>query len=186
MAAPSRRRDRSTEAEQPRTPAAWEPFAAVPWNADPVAQVRPFNPLAQMRPFNPVAALLDDLLNRWPSIPAGTDRGVSTPLGDLEELDDAWLLQVELPGVKREDVDIQLTGRRLLVRAERKETERKGLLRRSTRTTGRYFLEVMLPSEVDPERVEASLEDGVLTIRVPKPAADQGGTRTIAINQPTT
>jgi HSP20 family protein len=64
------------------------------------------------------------------------------------------------------------------------ERARKGLLRRSTRTTGRYFLEVLLPGAVDPEGVEASLEDGVLTIRVPKPEADQGGTRTIAISRP--
>ena len=71
-----------------------------------------------------------------------------------------------------------------MVRAERRTAERKGLLRRSTRTTGRYFLEVVLPDEVDPEGIEASIEDGVLTIRAPKRAADQGGTRRITISQP--
>jgi HSP20 family protein len=62
-----------------------------------------------------------------------------------------------------------------VVRAEYKKTERKGRLRRSTRTTGRSFLEIVLPDEVDPERVEATIDDGVLTIRVPKRAADQAG-----------
>jgi HSP20 family protein len=61
-----------------------------------------------------------------------------------------------------------------VVRAEYKKTERKGRLRRSTRTTGRSFLEIVLPDEVDPEPVEA-IDDGVLTIRVPKRAADQAG-----------
>jgi HSP20 family protein len=91
---------------------------------------------------------------------------------------------VELLGVKRDDIDIQLDGRRLTVRAERKQPERKGLLRRTTRTSGRYFLEVVLPGEVDPDDVEANLEDGVLTVRIAKPEAQRGGQRRIAIQRP--
>jgi HSP20 family protein len=123
-------------------------------------------------------------VNGWPSFPTVTEQGASTPLGDLEELEDAWLLQVELPGLQRADVDIQLTGRRLVIRAERKDPVRRGLLRRGTRTTGRYFLEVVLPDEVDPDGVEATLEDGVLTILVPKLQAPEGATRRIAVGQP--
>jgi hypothetical protein len=44
-----------------------------------------------------------------------------------------------------------------------------------------YVLEVMLPGEVEPDSVEASLDDGVLTIRVAKPEAERGGQRRIAI-----
>jgi HSP20 family molecular chaperone IbpA len=66
-----------------------------------------------------------------------------------------------------------------VVRAERKQTERKGLLRRNTRTVRRYFLEITLPDDIDPEGVE----DRVLTIRAPKLRADQGGTRRIAVTQ---
>jgi HSP20 family protein len=165
---------RTRTGEQTRTPPVWEPLVTLPWNAEPLAQLRA------------VTRLLDELLGDWPGTPAVMADGVSTPLGDLEELDDAWLLRVELPGVKQDDVDIQLTGRRLVVRAERKETERKGLLRRSTRTTGRYFLEAVLPSEVDPDSVAASLEQGVLTIRVPKPAAERRESRRIAVGQPGT
>jgi HSP20 family protein len=123
-------------------------------------------------------------MGNWPGTPIAPGGGVSTPLVELEELGDAWLLRVELPGVKKQDADIQLDGRRLLVRAERKQTERKGLLRRTTRTTGRYFLEVLLPGEVDPDQVEASLEDGVLTIRVAKPETAAAGARRIAIGEP--
>jgi HSP20 family protein len=175
MATPTRRGDRDRSDEQTRQPTAWDSVAAPPTNA---------YPLAQLRLFNPLVALLDDLLNSWPAIPTVTEQGATTPLSDLEELDDAWLLQVELPGVKKDDIDIQLTGRRLVVHAERKQTERKGLLRRSTRTVGRYFLEIVLPDELDPEGVEASVEDGVLTIRASKLREDQGGTRRIAVTQP--
>lgn len=172
MAVPTRRRDRG-RSEATRTPTAWEPLATQPWNAEPFEQLRT------------LSRMLDEMLGDWPGTRALAGDGFSTPLGDLEELDDAWLLRVELPGVKRDDVDVQVDGRRLLVRAERKETERKGILRRTTRTTGRYYLEVVLPGEVDPDGVDATLEDGVLTIRVAKPEAEQGGRRRIAIQQPT-
>jgi HSP20 family protein len=172
MAVPSRRRDSSPSAEQTSILGGWDPLATQPWNAE---------PRAQLGMYSPFGGLLY-LMSQWPNIQGVTEPGTSTPLGDLEEFDDAWLLQMELPGVKKDDVDIQLTGRRLVVRAERKQTERKGLLRRSTRTAGRYFLEVVLPSEVDPEGVEATLDEGVLTVRVPKPGANQGGTRRIAVS----
>ena len=171
MAVPTRRRDtgRSAQSQETRLPAAWEPLARSPWNVEPLERLRT------------VSRMLDELTADWPGSGALAGDGFSTPLGDLEELDDAWLLRVELPGVKRDDIDIQVAGRRLTVRAERKETERTGILRRTTRTTGRYFLEVVLPGEVDPDDVEATLDDGVLTLRVAKPEAEQGGQRRIAI-----
>ena len=174
MAVPTRRRDtgRSAQAQETRTPTAWEPSARQPWNVEPLERLRT------------VSRMLDELTADWPGLGALAGDGFSTPLGDLEELDDAWLLRVELPGVKRDDIDIQVAGRRLTVRAERKETERKGVLRRTTRTTGRYYLEVALPGEVDPDDVEATLDDGVLTVRVPKPEAERGGQRRIAIQGP--
>jgi HSP20 family protein len=153
-------------------PTAWEPSARSPWNVEPLEQLRM------------VSRMLDELTADWPGFGALSGDGFSTPLGDLEELDDAWLLRVELPGVKRDDVELQVAGRRLVIRAERKETERKGILRRTTRTTGRYYLEVTLPGEVDPDGVEANLDDGVLTIRAAKPAAERAGQRRIAIQRP--
>jgi HSP20 family protein len=155
-------------------PTAWERSGALPLSAEPLAQLRELNPS--------FARLLDELLGHWSGILAARD--VSTPLAELEELDDAWLVRVELPGVKRDDVDIQLAGRRLVVRAQRKDEQREGTLRRTTRTMGRYFLDVVLPGEVDPEGVEATLEDGVLMVRVPKPEAEHGAARRIGISQP--
>jgi HSP20 family protein len=54
---------------------------------------------------------------------------------------------------------------------ERKEKERAGILRRRTRAVGRFYYEIVLPGEVDDNDVKASLDDGVLTIRVPKASA---------------
>jgi HSP20 family protein len=71
--------------------------------------------------------------------------------------------------VKREDIDIEIAGRRVSVRGERKEKERVGILRRRERTIGRFFYEVTLPGNIDEDGVEAHLNEGVLTVRLPKP-----------------
>ncbi|HEX2192022.1 MAG TPA: Hsp20/alpha crystallin family protein [Acidimicrobiales bacterium] len=96
--------------------------------------------------------------------------GAFTPLADVEETDDAYLLELELPGVARDDVTVEVTGRRVTVSGERKERQRVGVLRRRTRSVGRFHYEVTLPGDVDEEQVTAAMDAGVLTVRVPKPA----------------
>lgn len=99
--------------------------------------------------------------------------GAFTPLADVEETDDAYLVEVELPGIKREDVSLEVSDARLSVSGERKERERVGILRRRARTVGRFHCEVALPGHIDEEGVSASMDEGVLTIRLPKPAQDR-------------
>ncbi len=103
---------------------------------------------------------------RWPSLLQET-AGWS-PLVDVEEQDDAYVLEAELPGVKRDDVDIELVGNELAITGELKEKERSGVLRRRTRRMGRFDYRVTLPEQVDAEQIDASLSEGVLTVRVPK------------------
>jgi HSP20 family protein len=78
------------------------------------------------------------------------------------------VLEAELPGVKREDVDIELVGTELAITGEMKEKGRTGAVRRRTRRTGRFDYRVTLPEQVQAEQIEASLAEGVLTVRVPK------------------
>src|SRR5882762_12009496 len=59
-----------------------------------------------------------------------------TPFVDIEEGDDAYVLEVELPGVQRDDVNIELVGNELMISGELKERERKGIVRRRTRRVG--------------------------------------------------
>jgi HSP20 family protein len=61
-----------------------------------------------------------------------------------------------------------MEGRRLVVQGERKETERKGVLRRRTRSVGRFYFEMILPGDVNENDVSASLDGGVLSLRIPK------------------
>ncbi len=133
------------------------------------AEVARFDPFFD---FERLSRQLGGYFDPWRQLPRLLDE-VFSPLADLEETDDAYLLEVELPGINKDDVDIEITGRRLEVSGERKEKERVGILRRRERVVGRFHYEVLLPSDVEEEGIEANLDNGVLTIRVPKPASQR-------------
>jgi HSP20 family protein len=97
-----------------------------------------------------------------------------TPLTDVEETEDAWVVELEVPGVKPNDISVEVRdSSELVVTGEIKERERAGILRRRTRPVGRFEYRVALPGETDRDRIEASLSDGVLTVRVPKSERSQ-------------
>jgi HSP20 family protein len=102
----------------------------------------------------------------WPSF--ATESGGWSPLVDIEETDDDYVVEAELPGVKRENVSIDLAGSELTITGEVKERERTGRLRQRTRRSGRFEYRVRLPEQVDDQSVDAKLVDGVLTVRIPK------------------
>ena len=109
-------------------------------------------------------------LTRYPVV-RGSD--VWSPEVDVEETDDAYVLEAELPGVERKDVDIELAGNELTISGEVKAKERAGVVRRQTRRSGRFEYWVTLPKAVKPDEIEASLKSGVLTGRVPKAESAQ-------------
>jgi HSP20 family protein len=83
-----------------------------------------------------------------------------TPAVDVEEVDDAWIIRAELPGVGREDVSVEARGHELYITAadgEGSSGRRRG---------GRFDYHVQLPVELDVGSIEAALADGVLTVRV--------------------
>lgn len=94
----------------------------------------------------------------------------TTAVADVEETDDEFVVELDLPGVKRDDVDVEVRENQVRVAGEIKERERTGLLHRRSRPVGRFDYLVAVPGEVDPDRVEAALADGVLTIHLGKAA----------------
>jgi len=103
------------------------------------------------------------------TLPALADAQAWAPPVDIEEQDDAWIVEAELPGVDRKDIDIEFNEGELAITGDIKERERKGILRRRTRRVGRFEFRVTLPGDIDPERVEANAKEGVLSVRIPKP-----------------
>jgi len=95
------------------------------------------------------------------------------PPVDIEETDDAYIFEVELPGVRREDITIEVDGQELHVSGQILEKERKGIMRQSSRRTGGFDYRASLPSGLDPDGAEAHFENGVLTVRIPRSEGKQ-------------
>ena len=104
------------------------------------------------------------------------------PLADLSETEDAYVAKVELPGVGKDQIDVQLQDRELVVSGEIPEQEQEqeqeqdgqngGRRRhRSTRRTGRFEFRAWLPGDVNADAVQGELTDGVLTLTIPKSEA---------------
>ncbi|MGH7339345.1 MAG: Hsp20/alpha crystallin family protein [Candidatus Rokuibacteriota bacterium] len=109
-----------------------------------------------------------------------TNRGWLPPV-DVRETEDALTLLVELPGIKREDVDITVEDRTLTVHGERKfeqDLERENY-HRIERAYGTFTRTFTLPANVQADNVKATFADGVLTIELPK--AEESKPRKIAI-----
>jgi HSP20 family protein len=97
------------------------------------------------------------------------------PAMDLVETDDQLVLRADLPGMSREDIEIEIKDNVLTISGERKaEHEEKGEgFHRIERSSGRFSRSLGLPRGMDATSVNASCENGVLEVRMPKPAERQ-------------
>lgn len=95
---------------------------------------------------------------------------MSRPVMNISESDDAYHLEFDLPGVKKEDLDVTFERGRLVLRGERRsEKEEKGQrFRRIEKHYGTFERTVSLPEDVMADSIEARFENGVLELKVPK------------------
>jgi HSP20 family protein len=94
------------------------------------------------------------------------------PLVNLTETQEAYFLRAELPGVSAENLDIQTMGRNITISGERRiESEREAKYHRRERESGRFSRAVALPGEINRDKIEATLKNGVLELKVPKSEA---------------
>ena len=122
--------------------------------------------------------LLQSVLGASPFAGAGP----WAPAVDIEETEDSWILEAELPGVKSDDIDIEAHDNEIQITGEIVEKERAGILRRRTRRFGRFEYRVTLPGPIDPDSIDASLVDGILRVTVSKP--EQARPRRVEIQTP--
>ena len=114
---------------------------------------------------------LDGLMaSLWPPTAGAADAALGwSPAVDVEEADDAWIVEAELPGIKEKDITLELHGSELSISGDIEERARLGILRRRSRRVGHFDYRVNLPGVSDTEDARATLDHGVLTIRIPKP-----------------
>ncbi len=91
---------------------------------------------------------------------------------NIWESENELYAEAELPGMKNEDLEIQVVGNELTLKGRRVDTAEQGVTyHRRERSTGEFTRLVRLPVDVDADKVEATLRDGVLRITLPKAAA---------------
>jgi len=117
--------------------------------------------------------IFDDFFTEsYPALPTSGfgQQEVFSPLSDIEETDNQYLLSVDLPGLKKEDVKIEVRDRQLIVSGERKSENREEAKGRvsTERWYGSFVRSFMLPDGINADKVEADFEDGVLKLKVPK------------------
>jgi HSP20 family protein len=140
---------------------------------------------------NPLHQFRDEVDRLLTGVLAGRHDGVlpamfrGQPAINVWEQNDALKVEMELPGVKSEQLDISVAGGELSVKVSApEESQEEVTYHRRERPIGAFSRIVRLPVEVNAERVEADLHDGVLTITLPK--AESAKPRKINItSQPT-
>lgn len=98
-----------------------------------------------------------------------SSRGAWTPSVDIYEVDGALMLKAELPGLKREDIDLSVENATLTIQGERKlDAEiKQDNVHRVERAFGAFSRSFTLASKVDATQISADYKDGVLSIRLP-------------------
>lgn len=140
--------------------------AVVPW--------RPFSEMARWE--QQMERLFDDLFTRrlrpmwderwWP----GKSATVSIPAVDLYEDQDAIVVKVELPGMEKNDIEVNVSDSFLTIKGEKKREKeiKEENYYRAERSYGSFSRTLELPKGVQAEKAQASFKEGVLEVRLPK------------------
>jgi HSP20 family protein len=123
-------------------PSRWDPFAALEDLHDEMSRL---------------------LTNVFPDVGRISVNDWSPPV-DVEETDDAYMIEADMPGVRADDVSVEVMGNELRITGRIEE----GSSRRRTRQTGQFDYRLTLPGGVNAEASEANLEHGVIKVRLPK------------------
>ena len=133
--------------------------------------------MANITRYDPFAGALDDLFKGFFLRPVRFDWNGENALQirmDVTQDDKAYTVKAELPGVKKEDIQVSIDGNEVAISAEvkKEQEEKKGeQLIRSERYYGKVYRSFTLDSDVDETRAEARYADGVLQLTLPKKAA---------------
>jgi HSP20 family protein len=132
--------------------------------------------LARWSPFALLDEFQDELDRLW-------SRPLGAPRVDVYEQNGSLVIKADVPGVKKEDLQVDLEDGDLVIKGEtRTESEAKGdRYYRMERRLGRFYRRVPLPFDVRPEDVQAAMNDGVLEVPIPKPAEAKSDAKRIQV-----
>ena len=139
-----------------------------------------FDPFSELSRFDPIRRM-EELMRDV----GGRDiRGTQPPIRlDVAETDAAYAVKAEIPGVRKEDIHVDVDGNRVTISAETRQEHdenRDGKLVRTERYYGQQYRSFTLDKPVDEARAEARYENGVLALTLPKKSGGSG--RKVQIN----
>ena len=146
--------------------------------------------MANITRFDPFNEIVDDFFKGFFVRPVAYGRGEAPGYGysaprlnvDVTEKDSTYLVTAELPGVKKEDIQVQIDGAQVTLSAEvkrEKEVAEGERVLHTERSYGKTTRSFTLPAELDEAKVEAKFRDGVLELKLPKKAAAERKSITI-------
>ncbi|HEY7556266.1 MAG TPA: Hsp20/alpha crystallin family protein [Candidatus Binatia bacterium] len=138
--------------------------------------------LAPRRPFADLTRweremdrMMDDFFGRrmrpwWPERWLRRDSEITTPALDVYEEKDEVVVKAELPGMDKNDIEVNISDSELTLKGEKKKEEKieDEDYYRCERSYGAFVRSVDLPADVQPDKVKASFKNGILEIRMPK------------------
>ena len=138
-----------------------------------------FSPSTEIRSLQrEIDRMFDSVLPRGNG---DADQAVWAPRVDLAETENSYLIHLDVPGMKKDELEVSFQDGSLTVCGERRQraSEEEANFVRVERRFGRFYRSFDLPKTVDSAKIEASYEDGVLTVAVPK--AEESKPRTVQI-----
>lgn len=145
-------------------------------------ELAPFRPFSALEPLREIERFFEDFARRpmWPRL---WGEEFAAPAVDLYDKGNEVVLKAELPGMKKEDVEVDISDHMITISGEKKKEEKveNKDYYRLERSSGRFTRTFTLPENVETDKSKASFHDGVLEVHIPKSAEAQGKKKKLEI-----
>ena len=131
-----------------------------------------------------VWSAFDDFFNsRFSDLPATSGLNNFNPEINVKETDDAYIVEAELAGLKRDEIDIELKGDELILKGEKKsfKEDEKDNYYHMERRYGSFYRSIPMDADIDENKCDASYDDGLLTIKINKKEGKKSKSKKINI-----
>jgi len=138
--------------------------------------LEPYRPSMWLTPFERMEEMFEDFFRRpfgrpwWPTLPRLFEERELVPSVDIFEEGDDVVVKTELPGMAKDDIEVNLTDNTITLSGEKKKEEKieKKDYYRLERSYGSFSRSFTLPADVQTDKAKASFKNGVLEVRIPK------------------
>ncbi|MGD1091082.1 MAG: Hsp20/alpha crystallin family protein [Bryobacteraceae bacterium] len=143
------------------------------------APIVPFGRLFGMSPFALMREFTDEMDRVFRGVAPGMDSGAGlrawSPAVDVRQCDGNLVVTAELPGLKKDEVKVELTEGALVIQGERKREHKEDHegYHRWERSYGQFYRSIALPEGAKTDQIKAELQDGLLKVSVPVPQAEK-------------